>query len=118
MYNAKCTLLRKPIKCLRTLLFNDGTILVASSTLNYRSMIAILCSLTALLNRSSVLYCELKVVCKDFEQAIENYSFHVPVTGVIIKIVNVAMSGMDHKVNTTNFTQNNHWQYKVVVKIE
>jgi len=58
----------------------------------------------------------LKVVCKDFEQAIENYSFHVPVTGVIIKIVNVAMLGMAHNVNTTNFTQNIHWQYKVVVE--
>ena len=81
-------------------------------------MIAILCSVTALLNRSSVLYCDLKVVCKDFELAIENYSFRVRVTGVVTKIVNVAMSGMDHNVNTTNFTQNNHWHYKVVVKIE
>lgn len=81
-------------------------------------MIAILCSVTALLNRSSALYCDLKVVCKDFELAIENYSFRVRVTGVITKIVNVAMSGMDHNVNTTNFTQNNHWHYKVVVEIE
>lgn len=74
--------------------------------------------MTAVLNRSSVLYCELKDVCKDFELAIENYSFRVRVTGVIIKIVNVAMSGMDRNVNTTNFTQNNHSRYKVVVKIE
>lgn len=118
MYNAECTLLRKPIKCFRTLLFINGTLLVASSSFNYRSMIAILSSLTALLNRSSVLYCELKVVCKVFELAIENYPFRVRVTGVVIKIVNVAMSGMGHNVNTTNFTQNNHWHYKVVVKIE
>lgn len=74
--------------------------------------------MTAVLNRSSVLYCELKDVCKDFELAIENNSFRVRVTGVIIKIVNVAMSGMDRNVNTTNFTQNNHSRYKVVVKIE
>lgn len=75
-------------------------------------------TVTALLNRYSMLYCELKVVCKDFELAIENYFFRVRVTGATVKIVNVAMSGMDRNVNTTNFTQNNQWHHKVVAKIE
>lgn len=66
-------------------------------------MIVILCLVIVFLNRFFVLYCDLKVVCKDFEFVIENYFFCVWVIGVIIKIVNVVMLGMDFNVNIINF---------------